>query len=107
LLERVGLVEALSNEESAMTLLAPSESDFAKMDPEELAFLQLPDNQDLLVDVLRYHVLLDQFLFSPAFEEGQELTTMANGATITVTRVDPLTFNDQATVTAADILAIN
>jgi uncharacterized surface protein with fasciclin (FAS1) repeats len=114
LLDRAELLDMLRTNEGFKTVLAPNDEAFAKMNPDELTFLELPENRDLLVDVLQYHLLLDQALLTTNIQQGQVLN-MANGGTMAVTGTDTVTdtglysfsFNDQASIIKADLSATN
>lgn len=50
-----GLVDTLANQE--LTVFAPTDEAFAKLDPATLEFLLKPENKDALTAILTYHVV--------------------------------------------------
>ncbi|CAB9499421.1 transforming growth factor, beta-induced, 68kDa [Seminavis robusta] len=103
LLQLANLTETLSIA-SNITLFAPSDTAFNQMNPEELAFVQLPENRELLVDILTYHMLPNSILLSTDFVGGNKLT-MVNGR-ITTLGIDPPRVNE-AVVSTPDVIAAN
>ena len=75
----VDLVDTLNGDE--FTVFAPVDDAFAKLPAETVAALQLPENAQMLSDILTYHVVPGQIL--PSDIDG-ELTTV-NGGTVNVT----------------------
>ena len=75
----VDLVDTLNGSE--FTVFAPVDDAFAKLPAETVAALQLPENAQMLSDILTYHVVPGQIL--PSDIDG-ELTTV-NGGTVNVT----------------------
>lgn len=87
------------------TVFAPTDEAFENVDPAVINFLLQPENQDLLIEVLSYHVV-DAGVYSGQLEEGP--VTMLNSSDITVTFNDgEVIINGSATVVAADVLASN
>jgi|GEM_PF-1464455 len=105
------LVEAAELEgalkaEGPFTVFMPSESAFAKIKPEVLTELLLPQNKSKLIAMVSYHVL-------PRRISGDELRSRAGGLTTvqgTTVRIDgivnPMTVNGAA-ITQLDINASN
>ena len=97
----VNLVDTLNGSE--FTVFAPVDSAFAKLPAETVAALQLPENAQMLSDILTYHVVPGQIL--PSDIDG-ELTTV-NGGTVNVTGSgDNIKVND-ATVICGGVHTAN
>jgi len=97
----VDLVDTLNGSE--FTVFAPVDSAFAKLPAETVAALQLPENAQMLSDILTYHVVPGQIL--PSDIDG-ELTTV-NGGMVTVTGSgDNIKVND-ATVICGGVHTAN
>jgi len=97
----VDLVDTLNGSE--FTVFAPVDDAFAKLPAETVAALQLPENAQMLSDILTYHVVPGQIL--PSDIDG-ELTTV-NGGMVTVTGSgDNIKVND-ATVICGGVHTAN
>ena len=97
----VDLVDTLNGDE--FTVFAPVDDAFAKLPAETVAALQLPENAQMLSDILTYHVVPGQIL--PSDIDG-ELTTV-NGGTVNVTGSgDNIKVND-ATVICGGVHTAN
>jgi uncharacterized surface protein with fasciclin (FAS1) repeats len=97
------LVEALSGE-GPFTVFAPTNDAFAALPPEVLEALLLPENKDLLTEVLAYHVVPDT-VTSAGLRGPRDLETLNGPVNISSTR-DELFVND-AQVIAIDLEASN
>jgi uncharacterized surface protein with fasciclin (FAS1) repeats len=97
-----GLVDTLSGP-GPFTVFAPTNEAFSMVDEETLAFLKDPANKASLVDILTYHVL-PGIALSSGLTDGLMVDTL-QGTDVTI-MLEPTMVND-ATVTAADILANN
>lgn len=89
------------------TVLAPTNDAFDALPAGVLDNLLLPENQQVLTDILTYHVLegsVDSTAVSAA--AGTEVSTL-NGDTISVTEMDGNLMVDDATVVTPDIDATN
>ena len=99
-----GLVETLQGP-GPFTVFAPTNEAFAKLPEGTVESLLQPENRDLLVSILTYHVVpgvatAEQFV-------GQNLNvTTVQGDTVRVDGRNGVKVND-ATVTTADIVATN
>mmetsp|Transcript_688 Transcript_688/g.1452 ORF Transcript_688/g.1452 Transcript_688/m.1452 type:complete len:339 (-) Transcript_688:71-1087(-) len=96
------LVDALSGE-GPLTVFAPTDEAFAALPEGTLETLLLPENKQMLTDILTYHVV-GANAHSSALAPGPVETL--NGATVEVTTGEGVMVND-ANVVAADILANN
>ncbi len=102
-LQAADLVEALSGE-GPFTVFAPTNDAFAALPPEVLEALLLPENKDLLTEVLAYHVVPDT-VTSAGLRGPRDLETLNGPVNISSTR-DELFVND-AQVIAIDLEASN
>jgi uncharacterized surface protein with fasciclin (FAS1) repeats len=101
-LEAAGLVETLQGE-GPFTVFAPTDEAFAALPEGLLEKLLLPENVDLLVKILTYHVVADQVLAADV-TDGDVATV--EGQTITLATTGGVTVNG-ANVVLADVLASN
>ncbi len=101
--EAAGLVDTLSGE-GPFTVFAPTDDAFAALPPELIEALLLPENQEVLAQILTYHVVAGEVLSTDIAAgdvetvEGSTIAVGVDGGTVTV--------ND-ATVIAADVTADN
>ena len=100
--DAAGLVETLSGE-GPFTVFAPNDEAFAALDPALIEVLLLPENQEVLAQILTYHVVSGEVL-STDIEAGDVATV--EGSTVTIGVDGGVTVND-ATVIAADVTASN
>ncbi|MHC0061864.1 fasciclin domain-containing protein [Nostoc sp. UIC 10890] len=103
-LKAAGLTGALQGTDN-LTIFAPTDAAFAKLPPDALQELLKPDNKEVLLKILTYHVVSGKVL-STDLKSG-EVKSLEGGA-INV-KVDPatgVTVND-ARVTQADITGSN
>lgn len=102
-IEAAGLTETLSDE-GPYTVFAPTDEAFAALPEGVLDSLLLPENQEVLAQILTYHVVPGEVLAADvttgpaATVEGSELDLVADGGTVTV---------NGATVSTADVVASN
>ena len=97
------LVEALSGE-GPFTVFAPTNDAFAALPSEVLEALLLPENKDLLTEVLTYHVVPDT-VTSDGLRSPRSLETL-NGPVRVRSRQDEVIVNN-ANVILADVEASN
>jgi len=98
-----GLCETL-NEKGPFTLMAPSDTAFAKLPADVVQHLE--ENPELLRQVLKYHVITGTW-YSAGLEDSATLLT-ANGAAINVSLRDgAVLLNGDVKVTSADGTASN
>lgn len=105
----IQLIEAAGLEDLALcagpfTVLAPTNSAFAKLDPGLLIHLQNPRNQELLQEILLYH-MLPGYQPSVSFTTAGPTSSLLFGFDVDVS-LNPLQFND-ANVIMPDIAACN
>ncbi|MEH2257428.1 fasciclin domain-containing protein [Nostoc sp.] len=103
-LKAAGLAGALQGKDN-LTIFAPTDAAFAKLPPDALQELLKPDNKEILLKILTYHVVAGKVL-SADLKSGE--VKSLEGGTINV-KVDPatgVTVND-AKVTQADITGSN
>ncbi|UJH67928.1 fasciclin domain-containing protein [Allomuricauda sp. SCSIO 65647] len=111
-----GLVETLSGE-GPFTVFAPTNDAFVALlgalgdDYNSLADFDTQEEIDLLVDILKYHVVAGAAAFSTDLSDGQMITTV-NGSDVTVSIKDGMVHivdatGDGATVTLPDVEASN
>lgn len=98
------LVDVLKGD-GPFTVFAPTNDAFAALPAGTLETLLKPENKDQLVAILTYHVVAGKIL-STDLKNGQKATTVQGGE-ITVTLKDGKAMINDATVTAADIMADN
>jgi uncharacterized surface protein with fasciclin (FAS1) repeats len=96
------LVETLQGE-GPFTVFAPTNQAFAKLPEDLVEFLLQPENQDLLADVLTYHVVSGD-VTSDQLETGT-VETLGGGLAITVSGNKVIVNN--ASVIQADLEASN
>lgn len=101
---KAGLVDALSNESTQLTVLAPTDAAFAKLPSDTLNAI-LAD-KELLTSVLLYHVIPGD-IGSGIAATLREATTL-NGEKVNIKIFkDDLYFNDESKVIIADVIASN
>jgi uncharacterized surface protein with fasciclin (FAS1) repeats len=101
-LQAAGLVETLSSE-GPFTVFAPTDEAFAALPEGLLEKLLLPENSDLLVKILTYHVVAGQVLAADVVD-GDVATV--EGQNITLSTTTGVSVNG-ANVVLADVLASN
>ncbi len=111
-----GLVETLSGE-GPFTVFAPTNDAFVALlgalgdDYNSLADFDTQEEIDLLIDILKYHVVAGVAAFSTDLSDGQMITTV-NGSDVTVSIKDGMVHivdatGEGATVTLPDVEASN
>ncbi|MGB3777497.1 MAG: fasciclin domain-containing protein, partial [Tunicatimonas sp.] len=104
--KQAGLVDALSDESTPITIFAPNNSAFANYlaaNPDFGSLADIPD--DVLADVLKYHVVPGTKLASDL--TAGSLSTLLDGQTIAVTTDNGVVLNGTTRVVRADIRASN
>ena len=102
--EAAGLVETLQGE-GPFTVFAPTNEAFAALPEGVLDALLLPENKDVLTQILTYHVVAGQVMAADvaagevATVEGSPITVAVEGGAVTL--------NDSANVVATDVMASN
>lgn len=97
-----GLAETLSGD-GPFTVFAPTDDAFAALPEGVLDALLLPENKDLLVKILTYHVVSGQVM-STDITDGDVATV--EGQTVALSTANGVTVNG-ANVVAADVPASN
>jgi len=100
--QAAGLVDTLSSE-GPFTVFAPTDAAFAALPAGVLDKLLLPENLDILVSILTYHVVSGTVL---AADVAAGQVTTVQGEAITVETMGGVTVNG-ANVVAVDVLASN
>lgn len=101
-----GLVDALSGE-GPLTVFAPTDAAFAKVDEKTLNSLLKPKNQSKLQAILKYHVVAGKVLAADVVKlAGKEVVTL-EGSTVDVKVADGAVSIDNATVVTTDIICSN
>jgi uncharacterized surface protein with fasciclin (FAS1) repeats len=102
-IQAADLVEPLSGE-GPFTVFAPTNAAFSALPPEVLSALLEPENQDLLTEVLTYHVVADE-LGADSVVTASTVETL-NGP-VDVNVVDGEVMVNQANVILTDVEASN
>ncbi len=101
-----GLVETLSGE-GPFTVFAPTDEAFAKIPAYVIEYLLKPENKDLLVRILTYHVLPGKAMAADAMGlVGKAAATVEGGEVAFTMQGEALKINS-ATIVATDIEASN
>jgi len=102
--QAAGLVETLKSD-GPFTVFAPTDAAFAKLPAGTVESLLLPENKDQLVSILTYHVIPGAVTSDQL--AGQRLSVeTVQGSNVHVDGTNGVKVDD-ATVTAADIIASN
>ena len=102
--QAAGLEGALRGE-GPLTVFAPSDEAFAKLPPELVGALLLPENSGKLQQLLLYHVVAGRVLSSD-LQYYQRVSTLA-GSKVTIVKWFQNVWVNRSRVTAADVLATN
>lgn len=103
-LKAAGLTEVLQGP-GPFTIFAPTDAAFAKLPQDALQDLLKPENKEVLVKVLTYHVVNGKVLSSD-LKSGQVTSLQGDPITVKVDQATGVMVND-AQVTKADILGSN
>jgi uncharacterized surface protein with fasciclin (FAS1) repeats len=101
--QAAGLVETLQGE-GPFTVFAPTDDAFAALPEGVLEKLLLPENKEVLAQILTYHVVAGE-VTSDMVTAGD--VTTVEGSTIAVTTDGGVTLNGSAKVVTTDIMASN
>lgn len=105
-LQAAGLVETLQGE-GPFTVFAPTNNAFAKLPSETLESLLKPENKQMLVDVLTYHVTPGKLTAKDVVKlDGKEIK-MVNNKPAKIEVKDGKVFIDGAQIIQTDIMAEN
>ncbi|AFZ23160.1 secreted/surface protein with fasciclin-like repeats [Cylindrospermum stagnale PCC 7417] len=103
-LKAAGLAEVLQGQ-GPFTIFAPTDAAFAKLPQDALQDLLKPENKEVLVKVLTYHVVNGKVL-STDLKSGQVTSLQGDPITVKVDKATGVMVND-AQVTKADIQGSN
>ena len=103
-LEAAGLVETLKGE-GPFTVFAPTDEAFAALPEGTVDSLLQPENREMLVSVLTYHVVPGSVMAADV--QGLDEAETVNGAMIDIEASSDSVMINDATVTTADIEASN
>ena len=101
--QAAGLVETLSDSSSSYTVFAPTDEAFSQLPDGALEYLLQPENQEVLQQVLSYHVVPNEIMSSDI--SGGSVETLNGGVETEVTDTGVVINN--ATVIDPDIEASN
>lgn len=104
-IEAAGLTETLSQEGSSYTVFAPTDEAFNQLPEGTLDQLLLPENQELLSQILTYHVV-PQAVTAEELQSGEVSTVEGSPVNVEVGPDGNVMVND-AMVTQPDIQASN
>lgn len=104
-LQAAGLIETLSGN-GPFTVFAPTDRAFAAIAPETLQALLQPENKDLLVKILTYHVVSGKVL-SGDLRTGEVTSVEGSPVSVQVDAAKKEVMVNNAKVTQADIQASN
>jgi uncharacterized surface protein with fasciclin (FAS1) repeats len=103
-LKAAGLTQTLQGKEN-FTVFAPTDAAFAKLPPDALRDLLKPENKEVLVKILTYHVVKGKVL-STDLKSGEVKSIEGGGINVKVDPAKGVTVND-VKVIKADIQASN
>ncbi|WP_392533527.1 fasciclin domain-containing protein [Nostoc sp. C117] len=103
-LKAAGLTDALQGKDN-LTIFAPTDAAFAKLPPDAVRDLLKPENKEVLLKLLTYHVVPGKIL-STDLKSGEVKSLEGGVINIKVDSATGVTVND-AKVTQADITATN
>lgn len=103
-LDAAGLIPTLKGD-GPFTVFAPTDAAFAKLPEGTVDSLLEPENRELLVAVLTYHVVPGKVLAKDVANLSE--ATTVNGSTISITAMNGTVRINDATVVAADVGASN
>jgi len=106
LVKAADLAEALSGP-GPLTVFAPTDEAFAKLDKKTVESLQDPANKEKLAGILKYHVVSGKVMAADAAKlDGKSAKTL-NGAEIKVSAKDGKVKINDSNVVSADVAASN
>ena len=107
LLESTDLTDSLDDEDSELTVFAPTDAAFENLlDEMGLDLGTLLEDVELLTSILLYHVA-DGMVLSSDLEDGQKIETLQSGSITVSIDDETITLDDIAEIAIADILASN
>lgn len=105
-LQAAGLVETLEGE-GPFTVFAPTNDAFAKLPAETLENLLKPENKQMLVDILTYHVTQGKLTAKDVVKLDGKTIKMVNNKPAMIEVKDSKVFIDGAQIIQTDIMAKN
>ncbi len=99
-----GLVDALSGEKP-LTVFAPTDDAFAKLDKDLLASLLKPENKEKLASILKYHVVEGR-VYSDEAVAAKSAKTLQGGS-VKISTKDKSAYVNDAKIIATDVDASN
>jgi transforming growth factor-beta-induced protein len=108
LLVNVGLDERLQLPSGSWTIFAPDNGAFEKLPEQVMAALLVPEKETDLTNILMNH-MVDTVVPSTQMVDGQQLKTIGNGGTITISiHINRIVIlNNRAAIVSPDLLSIN
>jgi transforming growth factor-beta-induced protein len=101
------LLDSLGRTDNEWTVLAPSDAAFiAFMEANDLSVGDLIENQDLLREILNYHIIEGALSYAD-LAELEELETRLADSMITITFEDNLLLNDSTEIIVENVAANN
>ena len=104
--EAAGLAEELNNGEGPYTVFAPTDEAFAALPEGTVQDLLKPENKERLTAVVRMHVVPGKVMSADLAGKTTEAETLGGG-TVSVDATGDAVTVGEATVTQADIEAVN
>ena len=101
--EAAGLVETLQGE-GPFTVFAPTNDAFAALPEGLVEKLLLPENKDILVQILTYHVVAGKVMAADVMAGD---VASVEGSAITITTDGGVVLNGSSNVVATDVMASN
>lgn len=98
------LVDTLKGD-GPFTVFAPTDEAFAKLPAGTVETLLMPENRDKLVSILTYHVVAGKVAAADVIKLSS--ATTVNGQDVSIKVVNGNVMIDNATVSAADVMASN
>jgi len=89
------------------TLFVPDNTGFTGFDAFTIRYLQRPSMLPILQNIIRYHVVLSNVLYSASIPMGTSSVTLANNVTVTVFKSTAFLSINGVNVTRSDIMASN
>lgn len=105
-LQAAGLVDTLKGQ-GPFTVFAPTDDAFAKLSPGTIDELLKPENKDMLVDILTYHVIADKVTAEDAIQLDGKEVTMLNGDKAKIELRDGAVYIAGSKVILTDIMGKN
>lgn len=105
-LKAAGLVDTLKGQ-GPFTVFAPTDDAFAKLPANKINELLKPENKELLVNILTYHVIPNKIMATDVVKLNDKEVEMANGVKAKIMIKNNEVYIDGAKVIVTDIMAKN